>query len=450
MKEFDFDLFTIGAGSGGVRASRISAGYGAKVGIAENRYLGGTCVNVGCVPKKLFFYASHFREEFENSKGFGWSFDSLDFNWKKLIENKNKEIKRLNDIYKKLLANTGVNIYEGTATLEDEHTVKVNDKKYTAKNILIATGSWPMIPDIPGKEYAISSNEMFYLDKLPKEIVIVGGGYIAVEFAGILHNLGCKVSLVYRGPLFLRGFDNDIRQFLVEEMKKKGVNLLFNTDIQEIAQKETKYICKLKNGNSIETEKVFYATGRLPNTQNLNLEQVGVLQAPNGAIKVNNSFQTSVPNIYAIGDVIDRVKLTPVAIAEAMALAKNLFNNEDSAMDYSAIPTAVFSQPNIGTVGLTEEQAKEKYHDIAIYLNDTKPMKHTLSGSNERALLKLIVDKSTDKVLGFHMIGPDAGEITQGIGVALKCNVTKKQLDSTVGIHPTLAEEIVTMREPSR
>ena len=450
MSEFDFDLFVIGAGSGGVRASRMSAAYGAKVAIAENKYLGGTCVNVGCVPKKLLFYASHFREDFENAKGFGWNTTIPEFNWKKLIENKNQEIHRLNEIYRKILSDAKVKVISGTACLKDKHTVKVNDKEFSAKHILIATGGWPMIPNIPGKEHIISSNELFFLDELPKEIVIVGGGYIAVEFAGILNGLGCKVTLIYRGSLFLRGFDRDIRCFLSNEMKKKGINLLFETEVNSIEKNENQYICKLQNEEKIFTDKVLYATGRMPNTNGLNLNAIGVEEAENGAIKVNDYFQTSVPNIYAIGDVIDRIQLTPVALAEGMAVAKNLFKGESKKVDYTNIPTTVFSQPSIGTVGLTEEEARDKYDEIAIYLNDTKSLKHTLSVSNERSLLKLIVDKVSDRLIGFHMVGSEAGEITQGIGIAMKCNVTKAQLDSTIGIHPTLAEEIVTMREPTR
>ncbi|MDX1920726.1 MAG: glutathione-disulfide reductase, partial [Candidatus Caenarcaniphilales bacterium] len=450
MSKFEYDLFVIGAGSGGVRASRMSASYGAKVAIAENKYLGGTCVNVGCVPKKLLFYASHFREDFENSHGYGWSLGSQEFNWQTLIKNKDTEIQRLNGIYRKILGNAGVDIMEGSASVIDEHTVEINGKKISAKYILLATGGWPIIPDIPGKEYAITSNELFHLENLPKEIVIVGGGYIAVEFAGIMQGLGSKVTLIYRGPLFLRGFDHDIRCFLAEEMKKKGIDLRFMEQISSIVKSGNKFICELAYGGKLNTDAVLYCIGREPNIQGLGLENVSVEIAKSYAIKVDDYFKTSVDSIYAIGDVIDRVKLTPVALAEAMALSKNLFKSEKIKVNYSNIATAVFSQPNIGTVGLTEEQAKEQFDDIAIYLNDTRALKHTLSGSPERALLKIIVDKKTDKVLGFHMVGPDAGEIMQGLGVAMQCGVTKKQLDSTIGIHPTMAEEFVTMREATR
>lgn len=450
MKQYDYDLFVIGAGSGGVRASRMSAAYGAKVGIAENKYLGGTCVNVGCVPKKLLFYASHFREEFENSHGFGWSLAVPEFNWQTLIKNKNAEIQRLNGIYQKILANAGVQIHEGTASVEDEHTVTINNNKITSKYILLATGGWPVVPNIPGKEHILTSNEFFHLEKLPQEVVIVGGGYIAVEFAGILKGLGSNVTLIYRGPLFLRGFDRDIRQFLYEEMKKKGINLLFNEEVVAIEKKSEKYLCKLSVGQELKSDAVIYCTGRKPNTKGLGLDNLPIELSEHGGIKVDDYFKTSVDSIYAIGDVIDRVKLTPVALAEGMALVKNLFKGEKNIVNYANIPTAVFSQPNIGTVGLTEEEAKDKYEDIAIYLNDTRALKHTLSASSERALLKIIVDKKTDKVLGFHMVGMDAGEIMQGLGVALQCGLTKKQLDSTIGIHPTMAEEFVTMREATR
>lgn len=450
MKQFDYDLFVIGAGSGGVRASRMSAAYGAKVGIAENKYLGGTCVNVGCVPKKLLFYASHFREEFENSHGFGWNLASPEFNWQTLINNKDAEIKRLNGIYQKILINAGVEILEGTASIQDEHTVKINNKTITSKYILLATGGWPVIPNIPGKEHILTSNEFFHLKELPEEAIIVGGGYIAVEFAGILKGLGSKVTLIYRGPLFLRGFDKDIRQFLYEEMKKKGINLLFNEEIVSIEKTSEKYICKLSLEEKQKADAIIYCTGRKPNTKDLGIENVPVELSENGGIKVDDYFKTSVDSIYAIGDVIDRVKLTPVALAEGMALAKNLFKGEKNIVNYANIPTAVFSQPNIGTVGLTEEEAKDKYSDIAIYLNDTRALKHTLSGSSERTLLKIVVDKKTDKVLGFHMVGMDAGEIMQGLAAALQCGLTKTQLDSTIGIHPTMAEEFVTMREASR
>lgn len=447
MAEYDYDLFTIGAGSGGVRASRISASYGARVAVAEERYLGGTCVNVGCVPKKLLVYASHFSEDFEDAAGFGWTVGARSFNWSKLIENKNREIERLNGIYERLLGNAGVEIFRGTATVVDPHTVAINGRTVTAKYILVATGGWPVVPDIPGKEHAITSNEAFFLESLPKRVLMVGGGYIAVEFAGIFNGLGCDVTQLYRGPHFLRGFDDDVRNFLAEEMRKKGIDLRFNANIARIAKKGDVYLAELEDGTELETDLIMYATGRAVKSRGIGLEEAGVELAPNGAIKVDDYFKTSVDSIYALGDVIDRVALTPVAIAEGMVLAGNLFKNQSRMADYEDIPTAVFSQPNIGTVGLTEAQAREKYGAVDIYASSFRPMKHTLSGSDEKTFMKLVVDRASDRVVGFHMVGPDAGETTQGVGIALKCGATKAQFDATIGIHPTAAEEFVTMRE---
>jgi glutathione reductase (NADPH) len=448
MSKYQYDLFVIGAGSGGVRAARMSAGFGASVAIAEDRYLGGTCVNVGCVPKKLFVYASHISEEIENARGFGWSIGKSDFDWSTLIKNKNTEIKRLNGIYKKLLDNTGVETIHGRATIVDEHTVEVEGQQITAERILVATGGWPSIPDIPGKEHIISSNEAFFLDSLPEKIIIVGGGYIAVEFACIFHGLGVDTTLVYRGTLFLRGFDQDLRKVLAEEMQKKGIKIKFNSNISEIEKAKDQFIATLEDGEQLEAGQIMYATGRKPMTDNLGLEKVGIKLDGNNAIKVNEQYQTNVPSIYAVGDVTNRVNLTPVALAEGMVLAKRFFANEEKDVDYSDIPTCVFSQPNIGTVGLTEEEAREKHDDIELYKSSFKPMKLSLSDSNEKTFMKLIVDKKSDRVVGVHMLGPDAGEIIQGIGIALKAGATKKVFDSTIGIHPTAAEEFVTMRDP--
>ncbi len=448
MSKYQYDLFVIGAGSGGVRAARMSAGLGAHVAIAEDRHLGGTCVNVGCVPKKLFVYASHFTEEFENAKSFGWDIARTDFDWSTLIKNKNTEIKRLNGIYKKILDNSGAETIHGRAKIVDKHTVEINDDHITAERILIATGGWPSVPDIPGKEHIISSNEAFFLKSLPEKIVIVGGGYIAVEFAGIFHGLGVETTLLYRGPLFLRGFDQDVREALADEMQKKGINIKFDSNISEIEKSNDQFIATLEDGEQIEADQIMYATGRKPMTENLGLETVGIELDSDSAIKVNDEYQTNIHSIYAIGDVTNRVNLTPVALAEGMVLAKRFFGNEDKDVDYSNIPTCVFSQPNIGTVGLTEEQAREKYDDIDIYKSYFKPMKLSLSESNEQTFMKLIVDKKSDLVVGVHMLGPDAGEIIQGIGIAIKAGATKKVFDSTIGIHPTAAEEFVTMRDP--
>lgn len=448
MSNYDYELFVIGAGSGGVRAARMSASYGARVGIAEDRYLGGTCVNVGCVPKKLFVYASHVSEEIHNARGFGWEFDHTTFDWSTLIKNKNTEIQRLNGVYKNLLDNTGVETIYGRATIVDEHTVAIEGKQFTAERILVATGGWPMVPDIPGKEHVISSNEAFFLESLPEKIIIVGGGYIAVEFAGIFNGLGVDTTLLYRGPLFLRGFDHDIRITLAEEMQKKGINIKFKTNINSIEKTEDQLIATLEDGTRLEAGQIMYATGRKPMTNDLGLEKVGIKLDEKNAIKVNKDYQTNVPSIYAIGDVTDRVNLTPVALAEGMVLAKRFFGNEDKSVDYSDIPTCVFSQPNLGTVGLTEEQAREKYKDIDIYKSKFTPMKYSLSDNDEKTLMKMIVDKTTDRVIGVHMLGPDAGEIIQGIGIAMKAGARKADFDSTIGIHPTAAEEFVTMREP--
>ena len=449
MNKFDYDLLVIGAGSGGVRAARMASDFGARVAIAEDRYLGGTCVNVGCVPKKLLFYASHFSEDFENAKGFGWTLDPPRFNWQSLIKDKNKEIERLNSVYRKLLDNAGVELINGHGTLVDANTVAVNGKYYAAERILIATGGWPSIPDIPGKEHVISSNEVFFLETLPEKIIIVGGCYVAVEFAGILNGLGVETTLLYRGPLFLRGFDQDVRKFLAEEMRKKGIKLKFGTNIECIDKIDRQLRATLTDGSTLLTDLIMYATGRKPNTEELGIELLGITLDKNTAIVVNDQYQTNIPSIYAVGDVTNRVNLTPVALAEGMFLARFLFNNEDSPVEYENIPTCVFSQPNIGTVGLTEAAAREKYKQIDVYKSSFTPMKHTLSGDDEKTLMKLIVDKETDRVVGVHMVGPEAGEIIQGIGIAMKAGARKADFDKTIGIHPTTAEEFVTMREPA-
>jgi glutathione reductase (NADPH) len=448
----DYDFFVIGAGSGGVRAARIAAAHGARVAVAEERYLGGTCVNVGCVPKKLLVYASHFAEDFEDAAGFGWSVGERNFAWRTLIENKNAEIERLNGIYRRLLEGPGVDIFDARARLVDDHTVAVGDETYTAQHILLATGGWPSVPDIPGKEHVITSNEAFFLEELPERIVVVGGGYIAVEFAGIFHGLGAQVTQLYRGPLFLRGFDDDCREFLAEEMIKKGVDLRFNSVVEDIARVEVdgrQTICvDLADRTMIETDLVMYATGRSPNGAGLGLEAAGVATDGNGAVIVDQDWRTSVSNIYAIGDLTDRIQLTPVAIAEGHALADNLFGPAGRQVDYADIPSCVFSQPSLGTVGLTETEARARFDAIDIYKSAFRPMKHTLSGRDERTLMKLVVDRATDRVVGVHMVGPEAGEIIQGLGVALKAGATKAQFDATIGVHPTSAEEFVTMRAP--
>ncbi|AMB84667.1 glutathione reductase [Pseudomonas agarici] len=447
---YDFDLFVIGAGSGGVRAARFAAGFGAKVAVVESRYLGGTCVNVGCVPKKLLVYGSHFAEDFEQARSFGWSPGEANFDWATLIANKDKEINRLNGIYRNLLVNSGVTLLEGHGKLVDPHQVEVNGQRYSARHILIATGGWPQIPEIAGHEHAISSNEAFFLKELPKRILVVGGGYIAVEFAGIFNGLGADTQLLYRGDLFLRGFDGAVRKHLAEELGKRGLGLQFNADIERIDKlADASLKATLKDGRELEADCIFYATGRRPMLDNLGLENTGVKLDKHGFIQVDDLYQTSEPSILALGDVIGRVQLTPVALAEGMAVARRLFKPEQyRAVDYNMIPTAVFSQPNIGTVGLSEEQAREQGYKVQIFESRFRPMKLTLGESQERTLMKLVVDARTDKVLGCHMVGPEAGEIIQGLAVALKAGATKQHFDETIGVHPTTAEEFVTLRTP--
>jgi glutathione reductase (NADPH) len=447
---YDFDLFVIGAGSGGVRAARFAAGYGARVAVAESRYLGGTCVNVGCVPKKLLVYGAHFAEDFEQAQGFGWSLGAARFDWPTLIANKNREIARLNGIYRNLLLGSGVTLLEGHARLLDEHSVEFAGQRYSAKHILLATGGWPHIPDIPGREHAIGSNEAFFLEALPKRVLVVGGGYIAVEFASIFHGLGATTSLLYRRELFLRGFDGAVREHLRDELSKRGLDLQFNSDIERIdKQADGSLLATLQDGRRLATDCVFYATGRRPMLDNLGLENTRVALDERGFIQVDEQFQTSAPSILAIGDVIGRVQLTPVALAEGMAVARRLFKpDEYRPVDYQTIPTAVFSLPNIGTVGLSEEQAKAAGYKVKVYESRFRPMKLTLTECQERTLMKLVVDADSDRVLGCHMVGPEAGEIIQGLAVALKAGATKRIFDETIGVHPTAAEEFVTMRAP--
>jgi len=440
----------IGAGSGGVRAARFAAGFGARVAVAESRYLGGTCVNVGCVPKKLLVYGALYSEDFEQAHGFGWNAGQPSFDWPTLIANKNREIERLNGIYRNLLVNSGVTLLEAHARIKDPHTVEVDGKSYTAANILVATGGWPQVPDIPGKEHAITSNEAFFLKTLPRRVLVVGGGYIAVEFASIFNGMGAQTTQVYRGPLFLRGFDQAVREHLRDELAKKGIDLKFNAEVARIDKRaDGTLAATLRDGGVIETDCVFYATGRRPMLDNLGLENTGVKLDDKGFIAVDDEYRTSEPSILAIGDVIGRVPLTPVALAEGMAVARRLFRPEEyRKVDYKLIPTAVFSLPNIGTVGMTTEEARAAGHPVKLFESRFRPMKLTLTESQEKTLMKLIVDADTDKVLGVHMVGPDAGEIVQGIAIALKAGATKRVFDDTIGIHPTAAEEFVTLRTP--
>ncbi len=447
-----YDLIVIGAGSGGVRLARMSAQKGAKVAVVESRYLGGTCVNVGCVPKKLFVYGAHVSEELDDASGYGWQVpkDQIRFEWPTLVANKNAEIERLNGVYQRLLINSGVTIIEGSAALVDANTVEVAGQRYEAAQITVATGSWPVVPDLPGAEFILTSNEMFYLPQLPRHAVVWGGGYIAVEFAGILAGLGVDTTLIYRGDLFLRGFDHDVRHFMVDEMKKKGVRLKFGSTIESVESEGGHYLVHLSDGSTLTTGLVMAATGRRALTDGLGLEALGVELEPSGHIRVDEHFRTAVPSISALGDVIGTPQLTPVALAQAMVLSRRLFGDGEGEMDYNNIPTAVFCQPNIGTVGFTEAEARDKGYEVTIYRSEFKPMKYVLTGRDERCLMKLVVDSESDRVLGAHMVGPDAGEITQGLAVAIKSGATKAQFDSTIGIHPTSAEEFVTMREPVR
>ena len=448
MSEFDYDLFVIGAGSGGVRAARMAAGFGARVAVAEDQYMGGTCVNVGCVPKKLYVYASEFGKAFGDAREFGWSSEQPAFDWATLRDNKQTEIARLNAIYRNLLSGVKADLIDGRASIVDAHTVAVGKKRYSAAKILIATGGWPHIPQFPGSEHAISSNEIFDLDSFPQRLVIVGGGYIAVEFAGIFNGLGSEVTQLYRGPLFLRGFDSDIRAHAAQEISKTGVDLRFETNVESISRKRDCLRLTLTDGTTLDADAVLYATGRKPNLDGLGLENVNIALTEFGTIEVDEEYRTSEPSIYALGDVTGGMELTPVALAEGMSFARRQFGQMDPVVDYDFIPTAVFCQPNIGTVGFTEDEARAKFGHIRLFKSTFKPMKHTISGRDEKTFMKLIVDKATDRVVGVHMMGPDAGEIMQGIAIALRAGATKALFDSTIGIHPTAAEEFVTMREP--
>ncbi len=451
MSQFDYDLFVIGAGSGGVRAARMSAAFGARVAVAEHQALGGTCVNVGCVPKKLFVYGAQFAEEFADAAGYGWQLQPASFHWPTLRDNKTQEIQRLNGVYENLLRNAGVDILHGRAQVTGPQEVSLAGRRYSARYILLATGSKPYIPAFPGAEHCINSDQAFYLPTFPKRALVLGGGYIAVEFAGIFQALGAETQLLYRGPLFLRGFDAGVREFVRDEISQKGIGLHFNAQVQTITKTAAGDLqVRTQDGQQFNTDLVLAATGRTPNSAELGLTEVGVALGARGAVLVNDQYQTSVPSIYALGDLIDHVQLTPVAIAQAMCVAENLFNGGQRTLNYRNIPTAVFCQPNLATVGLSEEAALAEYGAIDIYETRFRPMKHTLSGREERTLMKLVVGRSDDRVLGAHMVGPDAGEIIQGLAVALQAGATKAQFDRTIGIHPTAAEEFVTLRTPSR
>ncbi len=452
MQTFDFDLFVIGGGSGGVRAARMSAQRGARVGLAEFAAMGGTCVNVGCIPKKLYSYAAHYGDSFEESRGFGWAGEAPVFNWDTLKANRAREISRLNGIYLQLLESAGVKIITGWARLLDAHTVEVDDKKFTAKNILISTGGTATVPALPGREHVVTSDHMFDLNPFPKRLLVVGGGYIACEFASIFNGLGSQVTQVHRRDMLLTGFDDDVRRFVAAEMAKTGITLKLGAEVSAIAKTGSGLQVTLKDGGSLEVDTVLYATGRIPNASGIGLEAAGVAVNAAGAIQVNAHYQTSVPSIYALGDVTARMQLTPVALGEAMVVVDQLFGpaagKKPRSMSYEFVPTAVFTHPNIGTVGYSEADARAKFGKVTVFRADFKALKHTLSGSTERTLMKLLVEDATDRVVGLHMVGPDAGEIVQGFAVAMKAGATKAVFDSTIGIHPTVAEEFVTMREP--
>lgn len=447
-KEFDFDLFTIGAGSGGVAGSRRAASYGARVAICESRRVGGTCVLRGCVPKKLLVYASHFADEFEDARGFGWTIGDHHVDWSKLIETKNRELDRLNGIYIRMLRDAGVQLLEGHARIVDAHTVEVNGARYSAKHILIATGSRPVRPEIPGAELGISSDEALDLPFVPRRALIIGGGYIAVEFAGIWRGVGSDVTLAVRADNVLRGFDNDIRESVADAMTKRGIHIMRETVVRSIEKVEGGLSVRLAGGEIIETDVVLFATGRTPNSQNIGLEEAGIQIDKNGAIEVDSFSRTNVKNIHAVGDVTNRINLTPVAIAEARAVAETLFHDNPIEMSHENVPCAVFCQPPVGSVGLSETDARAKYGNIDVYRARFRPMKHTLTGREERTMMKLVVERATGKVVGAHMVGTDAPEIIQGLAIAVQCGATKAQFDRTVGIHPTAAEEFVTMRDP--
>ena len=448
MTTYDFDLFTIGAGSGGVAGSRRAASYGARVAICEARRVGGTCVLRGCVPKKLLVYGSHIAEELEDARGFGWTIGEHRVDWAQLVETKNRELDRLHGIYIRMLRDAGVQIIDGYAKVVDDHTVEVNGLLYSAKHILIATGSRPVRPEIPGGELGISSDEALDLPYIPKRVLVVGRGYIAVEFAGIWRAVGSDVTLAVRGDNLLRGFDCDVRDCVTEAITKRGIRILRETLVRSIEQVDNGLSVRLAGEEMLETDVVLFATGRTPNSQNLGLENVGVRVDKMGAIEVNSFSQTNVPSIYAFGDVTNRINLTPVAIAEARAVAETLFHDNPSEMSHENVPSAVFCQPPASSVGLTEAQAREKYGKVDVYRSRFRPMKHTLSGRDERTMMKLVVERATGKVIGAHMVGADAPEIIQGVAIAIQCGATKAQFDRTVGIHPTAAEEFVTMREP--
>lgn len=449
MAGHDVDLFVIGAGSGGVRAARVAAGYGARVMIAEEYRVGGTCVIRGCVPKKLLVYASRFSDEFEDAAGYGWSVPKPTFHWPALIANKDREIARLEAAYTNTLERFDVALVKSRAALEDAHTIRMATGAHVrAETILISTGAWPHLgPKIPGLEHAISSNEAFHLPELPRRIVIQGGGYIAVEFACIFAGLGSKVTLIYRGENILRGFDDDVREHLRNEMRARGITVTCGHTVIALEKSGDEFITRLSDNSAVTADKVMFAIGRRPNVMGLGIEGLNVKIHEHGGIEVDEYSRTSVPNIYAVGDVTNRVNLTPVAIREGHAFADTVYGGKPTPVDHSNVPTAVFSEPEVGVIGLTETQARDRLAKIDVYKTTFRPMKATLSGRNTRTFMKLLVDGATDRVVGCHIVGADAGELVQAIGIAVKMGATKADFDATMAVHPTAGEELVTMRE---
>ncbi|MEJ6006979.1 glutathione-disulfide reductase [Paucibacter sp. AS339] len=450
MSSYDYQLFVIGGGSGGVRAARVAAGLGAKVAIAESFRYGGTCVIRGCVPKKLLVYAAHFAEDFADAEGFGWSVPPAQFSWAKLIAAKDKEITRLSGIYEKNLLGSAVTVMHGAARVLGPHSVELNGQRFSAEHILIATGGTPFVPTLPGIECAITSNEIFNLPDLPRRVLVVGGGYIAVEFAGILNGMGSTVSLSYRGEQVLRGFDDEVRAHLHDEMSKKGVAIRLHSEVERIdklADGSLSVSFKESPGASLTVDAVLYATGRVPNTLGLGLSEVGVQLDAAGGVKVDAYGASNIPSIHAVGDVTNRIALTPVAIREGSALANSLFGPRRFGADLTTVPSAVFSQPPIGSVGLSEAQALAQYGEIDVYVSRFRSLRHTLSGRDERTLVKLIVDTASQRVLGAHMVGADAAEIIQGLAIAVRMGASKADFDATVALHPSSAEEFVTLRD---
>jgi glutathione reductase (NADPH) len=452
MSAFDCDLFVVGGGSGGVRAARMAGQRGARVMLAEAAALGGTCVNVGCIPKKLYSYAAQFAQDFEDAAGYGWDLQPARFDWRRLKANRAREIARLNGVYEHLLRTAGVELLRGWATLCDPHTVQVataeGPRRWRARHILIATGGTPSVPHFPGREHVLTSDSMFDLEPFPRRLVVVGGGYIACEFASIFQGLGAQVTQLYRGEQVLRGFDDDVRNFLAQEVRRHGVDLRLRSDVAAIARDGDALAVTLTGGEVLPADTVLYATGRVPNVAGLGLDAAGVRLSAHGGIVVDDSYRSSVPSVLAVGDVTARLQLTPVALAEAMVVVDQLFGEGKRAMSYELVPTAVFTHPSIGTVGLTEQQARERHGQLRIFRTDFRALKNTLSGNQERTLMKLVVDAASDRVVGLHMVGPEAGEIVQGFAVAMKAGATKAVFDATIGIHPSAAEEFVTLREP--